>query len=367
MSSRKLYIIFGILAVVVLAVVCQSQYMTSAKVYLQQNETDSAIAALEKEIAANPTNGEAYMIMADCLHSKQRYVEISDYFDLALQNNPELEEKVGAKREEMWQPFFTRGASMVTAGRTEQALKVYGIAQDIYPNKPDTYYALGYIHYQKGNVDLAIENWEASVERGILANKANAPVLRNLGNAYFVKQNWEKATERLQTYIEQYQPDDVDAMLNLAMSYDQIGQQYYTDGDTVKGKEFDQKVMNLMEDASKTAPDNPTVAHDAGLTLFRANRYELAIPYFEKVMELEPTDKENLKLLSMCHFRSKNLEKAAEISFKVIELDPEDHIAMRNLGIILGQMGRSEEALEMIQKADEIKKMKDERATGQNP
>jgi tetratricopeptide (TPR) repeat protein len=139
--------------------------MTSAKVYLQQNETDNAITALEKEIANNPTNGEAYMLMAESLHSKQRYPEISDYFELALQNNPELIDKIGAKREEMWRPFFNRGLSMTTAGRTEQALKVYGIAKDIHPDKPDTYYALGFLHYKKGEVDLAIESWEAAIDK----------------------------------------------------------------------------------------------------------------------------------------------------------------------------------------------------------
>jgi tetratricopeptide (TPR) repeat protein len=147
-----------------------------------------------------------------------------------------------------------------------------------------------------------------------------------------------------------------------------MAQQLRTDGDSLKAKEYDEKVINLMSDATQIDPDNPTVAHDAGLTLYRAERYEMAIPQFERAVKLDPTDNESLKLLSRCYFMMKDLEKAAEVSRKVIENDPEDYIAIRNLGIILGQLGRSEEAMEMIKKADEIKAMKLEREKSQqNP
>jgi len=345
-------------------VACQSQYMTSAKVYLQQNETDNAIKALKKEIETNPTNGEAYFMMAKALYEKQRYSEVNDYLSLAVENNPKLEKSIGKFREEMWRPFFNRGLSQANAGRLDQALKMYNIAKDINPEKPDTYYALGYIFYQKGQIDEAIKNWETAIEKGILANRKNASVLKNLGNSYLAKQDFENSAKYFKDYL-QYNPDDVNAILNLAVDYDQISKKCRESGDTLKVKELDKQVQELMKHAAEVDPNNPTVAHDAGITLFRAGRYDLAAPYFEKVVQLQPQDKETLALLGQCYFQTKNLDKAADAYKKILEIDPQDYKAMRNLGIILGQLGKTDEAIEMIKKYEETKKKVEGAASGE--
>ncbi len=76
-------LIHGLVFLIALALVlpgCQSKYMTSGKVYVQQGNWAKAQEQFELEVQANPSNGEAYAYLAEGYAKAGSYAEAGESF-----------------------------------------------------------------------------------------------------------------------------------------------------------------------------------------------------------------------------------------------------------------------------------------------
>ena len=82
-----------------------------------------------------------------------------------------------------------------------------------------------------------------------------------------------------------------------------------------------------------------------GLIAYRLGRLDDARIDFESVLNASPDNLEAARLLSVVHMAQSSLELALETLLKIAETDPNDVITQHNLGNVLGELGRSDEAI----------------------
>ena len=95
----------------------------------------------------------------------------------------------------------------------------------------------------------------------------------------------------------------------------------------------------------------------SALTFFNNEEYEIAIPFFEKILEINPLHQATLNNLGSCYIGLKKFEKANS-SLNQIKLDNLDDktktIVLCHLGICLYELGHKNEAMEKIELALKI-------------
>jgi len=75
---------------------------------------------------------------------------------------------------------------------------------------------------------------------------------------------------------------------------------------------------------------------------FRLGQYEEALPYFEKVLEIEPTNIDALKSKSFILFVSGEFEEASSFLDKVLEIEPNDRNSLNLKIMVLGTIDPEE-------------------------
>ena len=95
--------IFAVLAALALGGGCQSAALRSAKIYIQEGESDKALGELEKAVAENPQDVEAYMLMGATHGTRGNFAEMNAAFEKVMALAPEREAEVVQWRRQFWE------------------------------------------------------------------------------------------------------------------------------------------------------------------------------------------------------------------------------------------------------------------------
>jgi tetratricopeptide (TPR) repeat protein len=125
--------------------------------------------------------------------------------------------------------------------------------------------------------------------------------------------------------------------------------------------DFEQKVSleNLNASSTKSGPSMPEGAKaddlfDSAEAAARARRYDLAIPLYEKVVELEPKHKYAWNNLGMAQIDVRRYNDAIASLQRAIANDPYDEWAYNNLGRAYWGQHKYDEAIKAFQKQIEV-------------
>lgn len=78
----------------------------------------------------------------------------------------------------------------------------------------------------------------------------------------------------------------------------------------------------------KQDPNN----YKSGITSFRSSNYSEALNYFEKAVEKDPNNVEYLTELAVTHYRLKNYDESNKVYNKIISLEKDNVFAYNNIG-----------------------------------
>ena len=130
----------------------------------------------------------------------------------------------------------------------------------------------------------------------------------------------------------------VDAYKNLAVVY-------------VKNKE-PQKAVDTVKKAIEFAGDSDyTIFYIAGTACMAMKKFNEAVEFLEKAIELNPKHSQLYNNLGTCYVTIGNLDKAYENFIKASEYEPENSITYFNIASILQLQNRHKEACEFFRKA----------------
>lgn len=98
--------------------------------------------------------------------------------------------------------------------------------------------------------------------------------------------------------------------------------------------EIDPAVIEETENKLKQDPNNASLNVQMGNMLFDGQKYEEAIPYYSKALELEPGNPDVIVDLGVCYFNLDEFTKAKESFQQALAEEPNHVNALYNLGVV---------------------------------
>lgn len=97
---------------------------------------------------------------------------------------------------------------------------------------------------------------------------------------------------------------------------------------------IDPSMIEETANQLKQDPNNPELNVQMGNVLFDSERYEEAIPYYSKALELEPGNPDVIVDLGVCYFNKDDFPRAKELFQEALAKDPNHVNALYNLGVV---------------------------------
>jgi len=111
------------------------------------------------------------------------------------------------------------------------------------------------------------------------------------------------------------------------------------------------KARLVYEDIRQKQPDNLDAVHRLGIVADAQRRHAEAEQLFLYVLERQPRNAALLADLGYCYFLQGQLAKAESALLKATKWEPSNQRYRNNLGLVVGHLGRHEEALDHFREA----------------
>ena len=192
-------------------------------------------------------------------------------------------------------------------------------------NLPQIILFSGWAHLNLNNFDESLNLYL----RGIEQDPNNSNLLTNCGKVYLYKGNFEKAISFLEKSLKINDKNE-DTVIFLARALFNSGKQ--------------KQSFKLLELAINANLNNPVYYFEISGNFFKIKEYNLAIKFYLKVIELEPTFNDVNLNIAICFQQMNNYEKAKDYLFKELKQNPDNYLVYHNLGNIFREMGDFEKA-----------------------
>ena len=304
-------VLVALIAIVGLSVMwaCQPKEVTSAKVYIQQNDWDKAIEQLEAAVAVTPENAEAQYLLGQGYGKKGRFEDMNRAFDASLAAANTFEQQIKFEREKYWVEYFNKGVNAFNEENVDNAIQAFETAALVNSEKPENYRNLAVAYLRKDQFDKAEENYK----KALAVEPEHVETLVNFGIAYYNAGKFAESIEQFEKALEQ-DPNNSDAISTLGLAYDQLGES--------------DKAIQAYETALKANPDNNDLKFNYARLFYNKSEYLKAIEQFESILAANPDDFEALlstgdsylRMADKIRTEAKELEEKNEDDPKIAEM-----------------------------------------------
>ncbi len=257
--------------------------------YLKENVLPEAQSAFEEILQRDPDNNYALVGMGDVEKKKKDYKRALEFYQRCLELHP------------------------------NNSYAIFGMA--------DVYKALGL--FQK-----ALQIWLEVIKK----DPENVTVLTRIADSYRKIRDFTQSREYYYRVLS-LEPTNPFALIGL-------GHLYYDFKDY-------REALKAWEQVYNTDPKHADVRilTSLGNCHRKLKTYEKGIPYFMKVLEVEPQNFYALFGLADCYRGLNDPEKSLYFWEKILEFDSKNKVIMTRVGDALRQMGRFQEAQEYYNRA----------------
>ena len=356
---------------------CQSKELTSAKVYIQQDDWVKAEEQLKAAIAFDPADAEAHRLLGEAYARKGDFKAMNKELEASLEASPKFSSDVEYLRDKYWVQNFNNGIGKVNTANKAQddtvrnqkldaALKLFNNCLIIDPQRVDAYKNIAFVHVKRDSKDEAIKSYEKVIE----LDPADTKSMLQLGSLYYEQKQFEKCTV-LMDKILAVEPDNLEAVSQKALAYDSMGQS--------------DKAFDSYNNALAKNPGDPDLLFNLGRLYYMRKDYTESIDKFKQVLESVPDDYEATlntgnAYLSLAEEIRKPIREGKELSEdqrkeievkakekyvdavpfleKAIELKPDNPdigALWTNLGIAYINAGMKDKGEEAFKKAEDFK------------
>jgi tetratricopeptide (TPR) repeat protein len=344
---KTLITVFGIVGLLALGLTgCQSTYVTSAKIYLQQNDLKNAQEQLEQGLKTNPNDAQAHYLLGQVYSKQKKFPEMIAEFDAAMALSDKFTADIEKMKAKHSRELYNSGVENFNAGNHEKAIKQLEMATVVDPDDQEGWALLGKAYIRSEMVEEAVDALEKAAELDPTYEKVDDRTL--LMEIYYNEDRVQEALNLAMEIIRQ-DPKNREAIKVAAFCYNQQGQ-------TEKAFEYYQEIM-------RDNPDDPDLIFNYGLLFEAMEQYEEAAAQFERTYQLNPQDEIAYKKCGLIHLEMlKNNQKAVECYRLALENIPDSPDFMNNLGIALIRAGQDaddqaliDEGTEHIKQAAELR------------
>jgi tetratricopeptide (TPR) repeat protein len=354
----------GILSLALLSG-CQPKELTSAKIYLRNNDWNRAVEQLEQAVKLYPNNPEAHFLLGQAYGNNGRYKEMVSEFDISLKLSNKFLPQISAERERHW--VYKYNAAIVALDKDDyKAAEELLISAVLIDNsKHEAHKKLAATYLLTGQVEKSL----AIYDRLLQIYPDDLSLLTSQANIYYGGERYQEAIAILKRIL-QIEPAHRDALANLALSYDALGNQT--------------EAARAFEMAMQANPQDVDLMFLFGEHHYRSGNYDRAVQLFEQVLDRHPQDfdaaanignaylsmaeKLREKLQSATNGASlpdeiqqlkndaiANYKKSIPYLEKALALRPDQINLWRNLGVAYVNSGSKKRGEEAFLKAEELK------------
>ncbi|MBS1271563.1 MAG: TPR repeat-containing protein YrrB [Candidatus Marinimicrobia bacterium] len=361
MNLRRLPLIFALIAVVgTVFYACQSQELTSAKLYIQQQNWEKAEEYLKKAEEVEPKNPEIPLLLGTEVYARQKkFQKMNEAFDRSLAISDQFKEEIKTVRIKYWTENFNSGAKTYNSAIQEEgekrdemlqkAINSFETAAVIMPSKPETYGSLATAYLLTENIERAKETFDKALE----TNPENFQVAFNYGRMLAEEGNTERAVDLLKRAHE-LKPENTTVVQLLANLYIKLDKKnealsmYNAALEQETGNPdlyFNKSILHIQLAQNLESEGDTTAAED---------QYQKAISTMEKSVDLNPDDIEAKIRLGELYQEMEMWEKASQTFEAVLEEQPENAQVMKKLAITVYRMGEPQRGQELLEKAKKL-------------
>jgi Flp pilus assembly protein TadD len=220
-------------------------------------------------------------------------------------------------------------------GKLADAIVTLQEAVELNPRNPQAFNNLGIARFDSGNYEEAVEAYRKAIE----LDPGFAEAHNNLGNALRRTGQFDEAMDSYQNSlaIREIYPE----------TYNNMGTLLREQGKTEQAEHALRKAIQ----------QNPAYveAHNNLAALYHSEKRDVdALRELTEVLKLAPADKRGLILTARIQAKRNNQAAAEQACRLVIKDDPENAEALTVLGQVLHDVDRIDEALEVLEKANDL-------------
>lgn len=356
---------------------CSSREMTSAKSALANQEYQKAIDYINKELAINPNNGEAHLLMAELQRAQKKYNEAVVSVNKAeplLTNDAKLKNKPNEFKNSLWPELYEESFKLYTEYNNnkndallKKAIELLGIGASIKPELMEFYPLRGQFQEMIGDTNAAVAEYEKFLklmtpeinlakEYKLYINMNRDNLISKLGKPgkSIVTQNSQGDSsisdmfivKEKEAYFYSIKKDDIWKVdgwrYNLPSSWSEFeklrAQNFNTSplsglAQIAYNRNQKEKALNYMLDLATLEPGNQTYNTYLVQLYNETGNKAGAVKFLETLIEQEPNSKEYITQYADFYLTSDELDKAIANYEKVLKIDPDFSFANRNIGI----------------------------------
>jgi tetratricopeptide (TPR) repeat protein len=336
--------LFALLAMVlmVLMVGCKSPYVSSANIYLdQQNNPDKAEGSLQKALEQNPNDPEAHFLMGRVHRIRGDYGEMAASFNRSLELSNAFKGRIDQIREDVWMDLYNSDAvEKFNEADYESAIEALELAVVVLPTRWETYNLMAIAYENIDNPEKAAEQYQKAID--YRKDEKDLNLYYNLANVLYRLKRYEEANDYARVVAEET-PDDslrLDAAKISAVALGNLGRSG--------------EALAIYNEIIQSSPNDPNPYFDRAILHMELGDTNSAVADLEKVVELDPDDADALKQLGLIYLESVDYidyRKALDYYMRANELQPHTYIVVRGIGKALVNLDRAEEASVYLKEA----------------
>lgn len=309
------FIFAGLAALILMAsppseILAQGMEVTSAKVYIKQNDIDKAESLLIEALEKDPEHKDANFYMGYVRYTQGRYEDLLNHWGKFEQKKLGRREKDMHKKvvKDLYQNAFNKGVEAYNAQDWPTATTMFRVAANpVIKRNPKDFQPetmLGFTLVTSDQIDEGIVVLEKVVE----TDPKNLGVWNGLLNGYIKKGDHPNIIRAYENYLPL--SDQVDAN-----DYYRLGRSHAVLGDTLKAAE-------VYEAGAKAVPDEMNFYLMSSEIHVQFDNIPKAAEMLEKARAIDPVDLKILNNLGILYYNMKDYEKAIEPLKMLVEVEP---------------------------------------------
>ena len=384
--SKLLIVISFIIGMVFTGFQCSSTELTSAKLYIDQENFDKALEMLQKDVEKNPKSDEGYFLMGHVYGELGELDKMVSSFDKSLSISDKFATQIGEQKAYHWANNFNKGVNNFQRGNNvtdpdsatifyDRSIKFFKDAALVEPDSADNYRNLAFVYLSSGKNEEAINPLKELIERD-----KSEDGYQYLGDVYYTLGTNKNIDFKNSTNLQ----DSIDAAahFNNAIEVLEEGRNLYPENTDILvslsesyiGANKIEVAMDAFKASVEADPNNQHFRYNYGVLLLNADRYEEAEEQFTKALEIDSEYENAIYNLGVTYVKwgaqlnldaedqgiiSEDYKQKYELALpyleRVVEMDPTNGQMWEILGKVYSVLGMQDEATNAFDKADKLR------------
>lgn len=275
--------------------------------YLKNRMYDEAIKSFETAIQESSQYVDAYINLSLAYKGKLMYDKMKETYNRL--------EKIAPQK-----TYYALGSLYTELGQLDSAIEQHNKALKVDSTYVDAWYGVGYVYEKKNNLDSAIQNYQ----KALSFDPKNESVRYSLAKAFISQGKTEKGIKELKDLVTSH-PDDLGIR-------ETLGRALLSTKNYIEAKvEFDY--------IDKSSPDNIGNKINIGYTYEGMKNNEKAIQLYKEAINIDTTVLFSYLPLINIYIKLNNLSEATQYLQKAKNISPDNQILHCLAGDIFFESG----------------------------